>query len=85
MKTLSTEPPNGCTWEPLQTPHESDPTKAEPTDLGGPEISEPRDMPADERQHGLGGRFSCMQAFILISKTLLWPGAVRGVFDQGSF
>jgi hypothetical protein len=36
--------------EPLRPPAESDPTKADPSDLAQPPIEEPRDLPADERQ-----------------------------------
>lgn len=36
--------------EPSPTPDESDPTKAEPSDLPQPPSAKPRDLPADERQ-----------------------------------
>ena len=44
----------GPTPESWRTPEESDPTKADPSDLAEPSIAEPRDLPADERQDRIG-------------------------------
>jgi hypothetical protein len=37
--------------EPLRTPPESDPTKAQPTDLLPPPVPEPRGLPSDEKRN----------------------------------